>query len=101
MVAGPRQATFWEHAGFGGRCVTMTLPRGWREWRVAWIESAGANVFYNDSLSSIAVGPGVTLEGFDHANFGRSFGVWWGAIAVDYVGNVANDRISSFIMRER
>jgi hypothetical protein len=98
---GPRQATFWEHAGFRGRCVTVTMPRGSTEWRVGFIEDAGANIFFNDTLSSIAVGSGATLEGFEHANFGHSFGVWWGPISVDYVGDVANDRISSFIMRAR
>lgn len=101
---GPYQVTFWEDANFRGRCVVISArgPNGKRgDHFEPWIEAAVSEggIFYNDRLSAVAVGAKVTLETFNHANFGQSFGTWSPGIGVSYIGNYANDKVSSFKIR--
>lgn len=103
VCGAPREheIVLWEHANFQGRCIHVDAARyHWpNDMYVGWIQDAGSNVFFNDTLTSLATGSMVSLEIFDHANFGRSFGKYGPGRRIDNVGAIANDKVSSFIIR--
>jgi hypothetical protein len=101
---GPYEVQFWEHGNYGGRCVTRSaryIGGGqYADFFDRWIESnSGLNAFYNDKLSAVAVGTRVTLEIFNNADFGQSFGTWAPGKWISYVGDYANDKMSSYKIR--
>lgn len=80
------KAVLFEHANYGGRSLTLGVGRH---------DLAALRALGNDVISSIKVGAGVRVIGYEHAGFtgvARAF--------TGQVGNVAemNDRISSLVI---
>jgi hypothetical protein len=96
---GPYQVVLWENANFTGRCVYREAggsPYGPRtDVYGPWIEQPYPYSFYSNRLSAVAVGSRL-LEVFNHRDFGQSFGTWWPNSWINYVGDYANDKVSSY-----
>ncbi|MFO0747886.1 MAG: MopE-related protein [Myxococcota bacterium] len=81
-VPGKGQAAFFEGTGYTGTCVVLDL--GVYNYQVAPGSPVGfGDIMFNDTLSSVKVGPGVTLELFQHWARGYDHSLF---IGPDYMG---------------
>jgi hypothetical protein len=86
--AGDGEVCFFEHADYQGR--SFCERRGERQWSLA-------RTGWNDIISSIQVGPGVSIEVCEHEGFGGRCMTY--DSSTSFVGDDWNDIISSFAVR--
>ena len=85
-VAIANKAVFYEHANYAGRSLTLGLGRH----DLAAIQALG-----NDVISSLKVGPGLRVIGYQHAGFTGVARIYTGQVSG--LGDM-NDQISSLVI---